>query len=276
MKKLLLILLPLFFTAQTHRFIYEFHYKVDSLAEKPQKQNMVLDVNPDDVKFYPYAYVENDSLNKVRNGKSYYWDDALPAIIRKKNSNTNKSYILSTDFFVLETNDKINWNLTSETKKDGNYNLQKAATNFGGRNWTAWFTKDIMINEGPYKFRGLPGLIFEVEDDKDQFSFKLVKSLNLKETYKTNEFLESFAGKKPIPITEKIYFKKQLELYNDPLNDLKVSFKENNNPEKTFYCMGIQIKSADQFKELSEHAQKRMRQENNPIELDKAVKFPLK
>jgi GLPGLI family protein len=47
--------------------------------------------------------------------------------------------------------------------------LQKA-TNFGGRLWIiAWFNLEIPINEGPYKFRGLSGLIFEIGDSQTQF-----------------------------------------------------------------------------------------------------------
>lgn len=38
--------------------------------------------------------------------------------------------------------------------------------------------------------------------------------------------------------------------------------------------MSIEIKSAEQFKELTELSQKRIRDNNNPIEIDKVVKFP--
>jgi len=29
--------------------------------------------------------------------------------------------------------------------------------------------------EGPYKFRGLPGLIYEVKDKKDNFTYELIE-----------------------------------------------------------------------------------------------------
>ena len=78
--------------------------------------------------------------------------------------------------FSVETQDKMNWKLQNETKTSGNYLLQKATTKFGGRNWTAWFTKDIALNEGPYKFRGLPGMIFEIYDDKNNFKFSYISN----------------------------------------------------------------------------------------------------
>jgi hypothetical protein len=179
------------------------------------------------------------------------------------------------DFFTYQTEDNINWVLTSETKKSAQYILQKATTRFGGRDWVAWFNKDIEIQEGPYKFRGLPGLIFEIADTKDNFSFVLIKSHHLHKTYDTTEFLESFAGMKPIAITEKILQKKQIEMFNDPLRDFKEHYKNSNGSGK-FLVMGVEVKSADQFRELTQMTQERLRKTNNPLELDKAPIYPKK
>lgn len=275
MKYLLLLLFPFFISAQTHRFIYEYQFKSDSLTKALTKENMILDINPDEIKFYPYFFAENDSINKLKNNNNSSWDDLLPVITRSRNTNKNTSYVLLNDLFSVQTVDPINWKLSTETKKVGNYSLQKATTTFGGRNWTAWFNTEINLNEGPYKFRGLPGLIFEISDDRNNFSFSLVKSYQLKSTYDTSEFLESFAGQKAIPITEKMLLKKQLELFNDPLQDFKEMFK-NSKGEGSFSVMGVKIKSLDQFKELTTMTQERMRKENNPIELDKVIHYPKK
>ncbi len=68
-----------------YRFIfYEFKFKEDSTTQNFRKENMLLDVNPTDVKFYSYGYVESDSINKVRNFKNVMWDDALPGNYKKK------------------------------------------------------------------------------------------------------------------------------------------------------------------------------------------------
>ncbi|MDY0929446.1 GLPGLI family protein [Chryseobacterium sp. CFBP8996] len=274
MKKLILLLFPLIISAQTHRFVYQFHYKLDSTATELDAENMILDVNPDNVKFYPYSYAETDSLNIIRDQNVSRWDDHLPAIIRKKDSFENTSLILLNDFFSLKSTDKMNWKLLNDTKIEGQYTLQKATTTFGGRNWIAWFSKDINLSEGPYKFRGLPGLIFEIEDDKNNFMFKLSKSMKFPTTYEA-KFLESFAGKKPLSVTEKVIAKKQLELYNNPLQDIAEAFKSNTNPENTFYVSSVQIKSLDQLKGMSDQRRKAMLRENNPIEIDKAIKYPV-
>lgn len=275
MRYVLFLLFSFLISAQTHRFIFEYQYKNDSLAKEFTKDNMILDINPDDVKFYPYIYAEKDSINKIQKTRSFIWEENLPALTRKRNSNLNITFVLLNDFFKIESKDEMTWELSSETKTIGNYKLQKAATKFGGRNWTAWFNSEITLNEGPYKFRGLPGLIFEITDDKQNFKFTLIKSYQLKETYNTEEILETFAGEKPILVSQKTLLKKQLELFNDPLQDFKEDFRSATE-NTTFWVMGTQVKSIDQFKELSQQTQDQMRKENNPIELDKAIHYPKK
>ena len=273
MKYIIFLVLPFLCSAQTHRFIYEYQFKTDSLSTELRKENMILDLNPEETKFYAYEYAANDSLNKIRNFKNILWDEELPALTRPKNSNRNTSYILTNTLFKVETEDPIKWNLSSDTKKVSGYNLQKATTNFGGRNWTAWFNTELNLNEGPYKFRGLPGLIFEISEDKGNFSFKLVKSYQLKSTYDTSDFLEAFDGKKALLISEKTLAKQQLDLYGNPLKDFKEMFK-NSKGEGKFKVMNIEVKSMEQFNELTLKTQERMRRHNNPLELDKAIHYP--
>lgn len=271
MKKIIFLLMPILFFAQTHRFIYEYKFKTDSTSSEFEQANMVLDINPDNVKFYDYAYAENDSLNKLSNFKNYLWNDT-PALIREKNSNENQNFELMNDYFSYTTLDKINWTLSSKTKKSGQYDLQKAITEFGGRQWIAWFNPEIPINEGPYKFRGLPGLIFEISDSENQFLFKLVKSYQLKSTYNTIDFLETHMNKKPIRITEKILNKMKLDFYNDPFYDLRANFVYK--PDEKIQLMGVRITSKEQINDATKSFQKYIRSSNNLIERNKAINYP--
>ena len=52
-------------------------------------------------------------------------------------------------------------------------NCKKATCRFAGRSYEAWFTPDIPINDGPYKFSGLPGLIVKVQDSGNEHIFTL-------------------------------------------------------------------------------------------------------
>ncbi|MEG1650143.1 MAG: GLPGLI family protein, partial [Rikenellaceae bacterium] len=43
-----------------------------------------------------------------------------------------------------------------------------------GREYEAWFTTEIPISEGPWKFYGLPGLIAKLHDKQKHYSFELI------------------------------------------------------------------------------------------------------
>jgi hypothetical protein len=267
---LLLIFLTTLSKAQTHRFVYEYKFKPDSTSTNYRNVNMALDINPTDVKFYDYESVLNDSINK-KGGRNYNWTGA-PVIKRNKNSYQNTNYEMMMDYFSYTTTDKMDWKLENETKTSGQYTLQKATTNFGGRQWTAWFCKDINIAEGPYKFRGLPGLIFELNDSKDNFIFKLMKSQKLEKTFDTSDFMEAFAGKKPLNLKITDMHKMMLQFYNDPMKELREKFDDV--PPGTFQVGGTKITSKDQFKEMAKVMQHHILKNYNPLDLTTAVVYP--
>lgn len=66
---------------------------------------------------------------------------------------------------------ELNWKLKDEYKNISGFDCQKASIFFRGRNYDAWFTTEIPLPFGPWKFGGLPGLILEVYDDTKEISF---------------------------------------------------------------------------------------------------------
>ncbi|WP_189605902.1 GLPGLI family protein [Salinimicrobium marinum] len=83
--------------------------------------------------------------------------------------------IVKDNFRYVQDLDLFNWEIQPETKEVSGYQAQKATTNFSGREYTAWFTSEIPIPEGPHKFNGLPELIVEIRDQKDHYSFVLTE-----------------------------------------------------------------------------------------------------
>lgn len=72
---------------------------------------------------------------------------------------------------TTEPANPMQWNITGEKKTIDAFEAIKARTDFRGRSYTAWFTTDIPIDIGPWKFHGLPGLILEVYDDEKGVQF---------------------------------------------------------------------------------------------------------
>ena len=80
------------------------------------------------------------------------------------------------------------WNLLPESKTIQGYKCKKAKVTYGGREWVAWYTLDLPLNAGPYKFKGLPGLIVKITDvtnsyDFEMYSIKKHQYLPLKKLY---------------------------------------------------------------------------------------------
>jgi GLPGLI family protein len=79
-----------------------------------------------------------------------------------------------TFFQYDEDIDVFEWQLTNLVDTIGDYVAHCAYTEYGGRHWVAWYTTDIPLNDGPYKFRGLPGLIIRLYDDQEHYVFNMV------------------------------------------------------------------------------------------------------
>lgn len=65
----------------------------------------------------------------------------------------------------------IDWDLAEDTKTILGYECQKATGNLHGRKWEVWFTPEVPVMNGPWKFSGLPGLILEATDDSGLYNF---------------------------------------------------------------------------------------------------------
>ncbi len=75
----------------------------------------------------------------------------------------------------LDTCNLLKWVIKNESKNIDKYKCTKAICNFRGRNYTAWFSTDIPVTVGPWKFNGLPGLIFQITDESGLFVWNLEK-----------------------------------------------------------------------------------------------------
>jgi GLPGLI family protein len=84
--------------------------------------------------------------------------------------------------------------MTNEKQVILSYLCQKATATFRGRDYIAWFTMNIPIDNGPWKFGGLPGLILKIMDTKNDFVYEC-------------EGLEQLKNKEPIQFYKVNYTK---------------------------------------------------------------------
>jgi GLPGLI family protein len=105
----------------------------------------------------------------------------------------------------------IKWTTNTLTKKIGEYTCQQATGTYGGRNYTAWFTSDLPFSVGPWKLNGLPGVILEAYDEKQEVFFLFKKIA----TAETGEITCNESFKPPVKVS------------NDALNKAKRAFDEN-------------------------------------------------
>ena len=70
-----------------------------------------------------------------------------------------------------EPDERPQWKILAENDSILSYLCGKAECRFKGRTWTAWFTTEIPVSEGPWKLCGLPGLILKAQDSQGHYTF---------------------------------------------------------------------------------------------------------
>lgn len=103
----------------------------------------------------------NGDTEFSNNGADYrfeYYKDLV-----KHTVTYNRSYGFET--LIKDDDCKIDWTLRDNFKFVMNYKCQEAVCTFRGRNYHAYFLKDLPFPSGPFKFGGLPGIILQIESD---------------------------------------------------------------------------------------------------------------
>lgn len=73
---------------------------------------------------------------------------------------------------------KVEWELADDTLTINELFCQRAVGKLYGKSWTVWYTEEIPSSAGPWKLRGLPGLIVKAEDKEGIHCFLLYETKN--------------------------------------------------------------------------------------------------
>lgn len=184
-KLLAVLAMPFLMAQQSTRFVYQVSMTPDSTNTEKKTELAYLDTDGKKSFFYAENTLKRDSLmdrmRATRNFDRTQMQNLRSNInftIEKDLSNQSLVYKsrIGRDQYSYNETPSLSWKILPETVKIGDYKTQKAETTFGGRTWYAWFTAEVPLQDGPYKFSGLPGLIVKVQDSKGDYSFDLMQT----------------------------------------------------------------------------------------------------
>lgn len=215
--------------AQNQRFSYEYKFITDSTKiNETSSEIMFLDVAKKGSKFHSQKKSIADSIHQDRitkqtrdfTGIDY---GSVLYVVEKSYPDFEIDFFNNLDMTKYKVSDtrKMNWKILPEKEKIGEFNTQKASLNFAGRIWTAWFFSDIPIQDGPYKFHGLPGLIIKIEDKTKSHSFVLkeVEKSNSDQEWVSDSEKKSFGS--TVVINHEKYKKQVIDFRNNPTKGMR-------------------------------------------------------
>ena len=267
--------------AQVNRFVYQVTMKPNVEDKNDVKiENAFLDISAEKSIFYSENRVKRDSVMRANfqsGGARGFNRDQMESLRSNINYSIEKDKKaqkitfkdrIGRDQYSYEEERSLDWKILSETNKIGEYKVQKAETDFGGRKWTAWFTTDLPYQDGPYKFSGLPGLVVKVEDSSGEYSFDLMKN------YKIADFPEMSTFGNVMKVKRSDYVKQQDKYKQDPsafMNSqrgggvgapMRISGNAGGGRGP-----GGREPSADMRKQMEQRIKDEIKQNSNPIEL---------
>ena len=168
-------------------YLYHEKYLRGNIQLTEREIPMLLLANGEYSKFYSPATEHKDSLESTPSGRAIanqMFDIAIKKYAESKDEGALGSIVYETFMYIFKDNaeqsitaydiaglgergvysepySELVWEIGDTTKIVLGYECIKATTNYHGREWTVWFSPEIPIQDGPWKLRGLPGLILE-------------------------------------------------------------------------------------------------------------------
>jgi GLPGLI family protein len=248
------------FAQNNFRFVYNYKFQLDSTDTNSIRNELLyLDIMDTKSICISQNMFKQDSVTynayKNPNQISNIFHAPAKTKIRykivKDNSDKSLFYILKimrTPIGFKSRSIDFNWKIVNDTMTINNLKCKKATMNFGKRKLIAWYTEEIPVSDGPYKFNGLPGLITKISDTKNQHIFELVAHNKL------NEIPENYLDQKRNKILSEEEYNKFMSEFRD-------------NPRPFLESEGGSVISGVMLDAMVTKSKERQKTENNPIEL---------
>ncbi len=229
---------------------YELTYVKDSLfPDKTSVDYQVLEVGTHLSKYYSDNVRRRDSImaEMIKSQKGAQniriTTEDMPmnttqgdATLIYKNYPQNKITVINKialdNYQYTDDLDAMKWSILSDTMTVLTYPCQKAVCDFRGRHYEAWFTTEIPVNSGPWKFGGLPGLILQLSDSRGHYVYKCFSIYEVKN--------EITIPKNKIMTTSRKDYQKLVRKFNqDPMAYLQKQLEGSNTK------VNIQMRKSD-------------------------------
>jgi GLPGLI family protein len=184
------------------RVTYRVLFVNDTLKREKMKDVQLLQIGNKVTHCFSYSLYQRDSTLTKMDEKGatnfpniideYVLPEEVITFFAKKQINVRyRTEFDMTNLCYAEAMPDIQWNLCDGQKDILGYNCQKAECRFRGRDYIAWYTVDIPLSSGPYKFRGLPGLILGISDAANDYNWECIGI----QKEGNNDFVSQYKGK---------------------------------------------------------------------------------
>lgn len=136
---------------------------------------------------------------------------------KSKTYSMNLRIPLIGNYCYEEPANDMKWNLVPGDTIISGFNCKKATLAYRGRSYVAWYTEEIDMPYGPYKFNGLPGLVMRIGDTQKHHTFTFAGMTETAPTDLIYTNPRAFGGKRE-------WIRKSIRNYcDDPVKGLEAS-----------------------------------------------------
>ena len=206
-------------------FLYTFHK--DTLGNPPCSEKYRLDVGQKYSRYYSLYGEKADSVyamaTKAYNpfkemglgsNETISYADCHYNYPKKGILTVSVGYI--SHFIYEEEMPVMEWRIIQDdTTTILGYPCNKACVRFRGRDYIAWFTSDIPISYGPWKFNGLPGTILLIAESSGHFEWRVTRMYRAKER---KILINDMEKTNSYQLSRKDFLKIERKFWEDPVS----------------------------------------------------------